>query len=172
MRYRIINKLTREKILSSDEFREMKSFTYKDIVDGMCSLDSIGGLVRGTPHRFLCLVQKMEAISLKPAVVVGALEDLRPEGSEGEVCEDKKIETAVDGLKGNVCLIAAFLLYLRLSDGFDKYKSLMRSFLLDFRKIPLVDEHNSRTFVYMDVFVDDLLNKNRMLNVHLNRAPH
>lgn len=167
MRYKIINKLTREKILNSDEFKRMSPFTYKEISESICSLDSVGGLIRGIPHKFICLVQKMEAISLRENVAASILEDMKPEEVK-PVYNDNVAMVSTSGLKGNVYLIMALLLYLRLSEHFDEYTPLIRSFLVDFRKVPMVDEQNVRTFIYLDVFVDDLLNRNRVLSIHMN----
>lgn len=163
MQYKGINRMTREKILSSEEFKNMRSFTELDVVRSICSLDSIGGLVRGIPHKFLCLVQKMGAISMKEEVVAASLEDLRPS-------EPGPLDSSMKVFRGNVYFIAASLLYLRLSKRFHEYEPLARSFLMDFRKIPVIDGQNNKEFIYLDVFTDDLLNKNRIFNVHLNRT--
>ncbi|AFM99154.1 hypothetical protein EHEL_100610 [Encephalitozoon hellem ATCC 50504] len=163
MQYKGINRMTREKILSSEEFKSMRSFTESDVVESICTLDSIGGLVRGVPHRFLCLVQKMGAISMKEEAIAISLENLRP-------TEPRIEDSSMKKFRGNVCLIAASLLYLRLSKRFDDYRSLTKSFLMDFRKIPVIDSQNNRTFMYLDVLADDLLNKNRIFNVHLGGA--
>lgn len=164
----MINRSVRERILGSDEFKRMGSFAYRDIVEEICRLDSIGGLVRGIPHRFLCLVQKMEAISLKESVVADTLRTMVPEET-GCMSGDQVVEPSAKRFKGNVYLIAALLLYLRLSGHFDEYKPLMKSFLVDFRKMSVVDEQNIRTTMYLDVFVDDLMNKGRVLSIHLGR---
>lgn len=160
MRHRI-NRLTREKILGSEEFKNMASHTYRDIVKGLEGLESIGGLVRGVPHRFLCLVQKMESIALREEAAADTLEELVPADSA---------DISYSRFRGNVCLIAGLLLYLRLSEDPGRHGALIRRFLQDFRKIPLVDEQNTRSFVYLDAFADDLLNRHRMLNVHLSKA--
>ncbi|ADM12381.1 uncharacterized protein Eint_100550 [Encephalitozoon intestinalis ATCC 50506] len=163
MQYKGINRMTREKILASEEFKKMRSLTQSDVIRSIQSLDSIGGLVRDTPHRFLCLVQKMGAISLDEDVIAANLGDFRPE-------EPLLSNSSMEMFRGNVCFIAASLLYLRLSKRFHKYESLVRSFLMDFRKVPMVDGENNKTFIYLDVLADDLLNRTRVFNVHLKKT--
>ncbi|CAD25780.1 hypothetical protein [Encephalitozoon cuniculi GB-M1] len=163
MQYKGINRMTREKILGSEEFKRMRSFTHADVIQSICSLDSIGGLIRGTPHKFLCLVQKMGATSLSEDAVAVDLANLKP-------LEPKPLGSPAEMFHGNVYFIAASLFYLRLSKRFHKYRPLIGLFLADFRKIPVVDGQNNRTFMYLDVLADDLLNKSRIFNVHLSRA--
>lgn len=163
MQYKGINRMTREKILGSEEFKKMRSLTYGDVLDHLGALDSAGGLVRGVPHKFLCLIQKMGAVSPKEAVVAAHLESLRPTDPPPDD------PFSMERFHGNVYLVAALLLHLRLSSEFHVHKPLMKAFLADFRKMSVVDEQNREAPMYLDVFVDDLLNKSRVFSVHLRR---
>ncbi|KAH9411485.1 hypothetical protein HK407_05g08600 [Ordospora pajunii] len=160
MQYTRISKMVREKIVESHEFKTMRSLTYNNLVNEICKLHSIGGMIRNTPHRFICLIHKLDSISLIDDVVAETLEGMKPQHTGSSL-------TAND-FKGNVYLVAAFLFYLRLSVNFHQYKDLIKYFEADFRKITVVNEQNTRFSMYMDVFVDDLLNKPRILGVCLH----
>jgi pre-mRNA-splicing factor 38A len=168
MRYRIINKMTREKILMDAKYRNMSAHTLDAVIQETCRLRSIGGIVRGTPHRFLCIIQRMEAMGVSGTEVAEMLGRMKPvfrEGTGDSRCSRQR-------LSGNVYLIATLLFYLRLLEGLPRHLPLFRAFLMDYRKI-CVDEGLGPEQLYLDVFVDDLLNKTRMFDVHLSsgRAP-
>ena len=160
MQYRRIGKIAREKIIESQEFKAMRSMTYNDLVNEICKLNSIGAMIRNTPHKFICLIHKLDSISLIDDVVAEALEDMKPSHIGSSLTSND--------FKGNVYLLAAFLLYLRLSVNFNQYRDLIKCFEADFRKISVINEQNTRFSMYMDVFVDDLLNKPRVLGICLN----
>jgi pre-mRNA-splicing factor 38A len=167
MQYRIISKITRERILSDRKYKQMSSHTFDAVVQEICRLGSIGGIVGGVPHRFLCIIQRMEAMNVSDTEVVEILERVRPMVEESSVSSGHEKYK----LTGNVYLIATLLFYLRLLENPRKHLPLFEAFLVDYRRVCVDERQDCGRFVYLDVFVDDLLNKPRMFNVHLKHMP-
>jgi pre-mRNA-splicing factor 38A len=151
----LIEKIMRERIFDSLYWKEhMYGRNAETIIDLAENLVSIGGQYSNQkPTEFICIALKMLQIQPEPEIIQLYLET-----------PDYKYLTAV----------ACF--YVRLTQSPLRVYQLLEPFLLDRRKLryrnPGIDKPNQDgtfSLTFMDVFVDDLLQKERVCDTILPR---
>ncbi|ELQ76214.1 putative PRP38 protein [Trachipleistophora hominis] len=62
--YKLFSNPIKEKILKSPYFKEIKNYDLDQTISDAHKLSSIGSLVYGSPHPFICLLQKLESLNV------------------------------------------------------------------------------------------------------------
>ncbi|KAF7683812.1 Pre-mRNA-splicing factor 38 [Astathelohania contejeani] len=148
MKYQIISKILREKILIHPKYQEIKNMNFDQLKKEMCKLGCIGCVVFSRPHAFLLLLQRLEAINLPEEQIIEEL-------------------NSYYNMKGSKYVLILLAFYIKLSYKYNEYK-LLKPFLNDYRKIVIVTDNNQKELTYVDVIVEKLLVQKEYLGLFLN----
>jgi hypothetical protein len=148
MRFRLIEKVLREKILSSQYYQNIREYTLEKVLEEAGRVGEIGGRVRTRPHKFVILIQKLEQLNIPNNVVMDHIQQYRE-------------------MRGDKYSLVLLLFYVRLQGSFEVVR-LLKPFLNDYRKIIRVDDNN-KTLTYVDEVVYELLHSKRYLGLFFQK---
>jgi pre-mRNA-splicing factor 38A len=146
----LIEKIVRGRIYESEYWKgKCHGLTAATVCDRAADLKTIGGTFHNQrPSEFLCLTMKL--LQLQPEI---------------EIIEEYIKQEDFKYLKALGCF------YLRLVGTPTQIYTLLEPLLLDYRKLRFIQSDGSYRLTYIDEFVDDLLQNERVCDTILPRIP-
>lgn len=149
--YRLFSNPIKEKIFKSPYFKEIRTYDLNQTITEAQQLSSIGSLVYGSPHQFICLLQKLESLNIGDSII---------------------LEKYHEALKGdNSSFVMFFVFYIRMTVRMKgDFEVIRRNLCSDESLINIIDENNEHYTITIKEMLNMLQNDRYVLGVFMKNV--